>query len=128
MLLFSLVASAQTSSWLVNNPPDRVYVTVSIDSRYQYTVDSFSLNGDSKLAYRPVSGSKKVETFGTGRGDLHIAVTRLNGKAKLYAVDCETSEQWRSRHYSSTNPNLKCSDKAEVVVTITHGNGYPNSN
>jgi hypothetical protein len=137
LLSIATVVSAQTNGWIVNNPPDRVYVTVSIDSRYQYTVDSFSLNEGSKLAYRPVSGSNKVETFGTGRGDLHITVTRLNGNNKhdLYTVDCETSApkspqtwQWRERHYSSTNSNLKCSEKAEVVITVMRGQGYPNSN
>ena len=123
--LFGSVAFAQVTEWPIVEPQQRLFVTVSIDGPYRYAVATASEKGGESFPYRAVSGKGQLQTFGVGPGELHITVTRLDGKSTIHSVACPEEPQrssplavWRSRHYSSTNPNLTCRDKAEVVVTV----------
>ena len=121
--LFGTVAFAQVTEWPVVERHQRLFVTVSIDGPHRYAVTTASENGGESFPYRTVSGKGQLETFGVGPGELHITVALLDGKSTIHSVACPEEGQsphtvWRSRHYSSTNPNLTCRDKAEVVVTV----------
>jgi hypothetical protein len=98
----------------------------TIPGMYRYGVATYSQNGGENFSYRTVSGKNQLETFGVGPGELHITVNRMDGKSVIHAVDCAEEQPepnpntvWRSRHYSSGNPNLTCHDKADVVVTVS---------
>jgi hypothetical protein len=123
--LLGAIAFAQVTEWPVVERHQRLFVTVSIDGRHRYAVATASENGSESFPYRTVSGKGQLETFGVGPGELHITVTLLDGKSTIHSVVCPEEPQqssphsvWRSRHYSSTNSNLACRDKAEVVVTV----------
>jgi hypothetical protein len=123
--LLGAVAHAQVTEWPAVERHQRLFVTVSIDGPHRYAVATASENGGESFPYRTVSGKGQLETFGVGPGQLHITVTLLDGKSTIHSVTCPEERQqsyphtvWRSRHYSSTNPNLTCRDKAEVVITV----------
>jgi hypothetical protein len=123
--LFASIAFAQVTEWPVVERHQRLFITVSIDGSYRYAVATASENGGERFPYRTISGKQQLETFGVGPGELHISVTRLDGKSTIHSVECPEERKppypntvWRSRHYSSSNPDLTCRDKAEVVVTV----------